>query len=123
MSPDPNPVAEQARSSAHHRRIFVIGATGTIGRATVGALVRRGREVVCFVRRRAGVAGALAPDDRATLLEGAAVRVGDVTDPRSPVRDGSRRERFDALVSCLASRNGAPRDAWAIDHEAHVHAL
>jgi divinyl chlorophyllide a 8-vinyl-reductase len=34
-----------------------------------------------------------------------------------------RGEHFDALVSCLASRTGAPKDAWAIDHQAHVHAL
>ncbi len=26
-------------------------------------------------------------------------------------------------MSCLASRTGAPRDAWAIDHRAHVEAL
>ena len=36
---------------------------------------------------------------------------------------GAIGERFDALVSCLASRTGAPKDAWAIDHQAHVHAL
>jgi divinyl chlorophyllide a 8-vinyl-reductase len=123
MNPDPNPVADEARRCVHRRRIFVIGATGTIGRATVRALVRRGHEVVCFVRRRAGAAGALTPGDSAALLEGAAVRVGDVTDPASLERDGFRGERFDALVSCLASRTGAPRDARAIDHEAHVHAL
>ena len=27
------------------------------------------------------------------------------------------------MVSCLASRTGAPKDAWAIAHQAHVHAL
>ena len=32
-------------------------------------------------------------------------------------------ERFDALVSCLASRTGAPRDAWAVDHVAQLAAL
>ena len=32
------------------RRVFVIGATGTIGQATVRALLRRGHEAVCFVR-------------------------------------------------------------------------
>ena len=32
-------------------------------------------------------------------------------------------ERFDAVVSCLASRTGAPRDAWAIDHQAQLHGL
>jgi divinyl chlorophyllide a 8-vinyl-reductase len=38
-------------------------------------------------------------------------------------RDGFRSEHFDAVVSCLASRTGAPKDAWAIDHLAHRHAL
>jgi divinyl chlorophyllide a 8-vinyl-reductase len=92
----------------------VLGATGTIGRATVRALLRRGHAVVCFVRPRA---------DSERLFAGATVRVGDVCDPASLVRDGFCGERFDAWVSCLASRTGAPRDAWAIDHQAHVHAL
>jgi divinyl chlorophyllide a 8-vinyl-reductase len=101
----------------------MLGATGTIGRATVRALLRRGHEVVCLVRPRAGVGAALAPADSARLLTGAELRVGDVSDPASLARDGFRGERFDALVSCLASRTGAPRDAWAIDHAAHVQAL
>jgi divinyl chlorophyllide a 8-vinyl-reductase len=89
----------------------MLGATGTIGRATVRALVQRGHDVVCFVR------------SRTALTNGATVRVGDVCDPGSLMRDGLCGERFDALVSCLASRTGAPRDAWAIDHQAHLHAL
>lgn len=105
------------------QRIFVIGASGTIGRAAVAALVRRGHEVVCLVRPRAGVGGALTSEDSARLLAGATVRLGDVTDPVSLVRDGFCGERFDVLLSCLASRTGAPRDAWAIDHQAHLHAL
>jgi divinyl chlorophyllide a 8-vinyl-reductase len=104
-------------------RVFVIGGTGTIGQATVQALVGRGHEVVCFVRPRAGVGAALKPEDTARLLAGAAVRVGDVSDPASLARDGFRGERFDAVVSCLASRTGVPRDAWAIDHQAHVDVL
>ncbi len=105
------------------RRVLVLGATGTIGRATVRALLRRGHEVVCFVRPRAGVGGALAPDDSARLLAGAELRFGDVTLPASLAQEGFRGERFDVLLSCLASRTGAPKDAWAIDHQAHVHAL
>jgi divinyl chlorophyllide a 8-vinyl-reductase len=54
---------------------------------------------------------------------GAAVRFGHVTDPASLARDGFRGERFDTLVSCLASRTGAPSDAWAIDHEAQLNVL
>jgi len=105
------------------RRVFVIGATGTIGQATVRALLRRGHEVVCFVRPRAGVGGRLSPEDSAKLFPGATVRVGDVRDTASLARDGFRGERFNVLLSCLASRTGAPKDAWAIDHRAHVHAL
>jgi divinyl chlorophyllide a 8-vinyl-reductase len=108
---------------AQAKRVLVVGATGTIGRATVRALVRRGHDVVCLVRPRAGVEGRLAPDDSAKLLQGSTVRFGDVTDPASVARDGFCGEHFDALVSCLASRNGAPKDAWAIDYQAHVDAL
>jgi divinyl chlorophyllide a 8-vinyl-reductase len=105
------------------RRVFLIGATGTIGQATARALLRHGHEVVCLVRPRAGVGGRLSPEGSAKLFPGATVRVGDVGDAASLARDGFRGEGFDVLVSCLASRTGAPRDAWAIDHRAHVLAL
>ncbi len=104
-------------------RVFVLGATGTIGQASVRALLQRGHEVVCLVRPRAGVRGRLSPDDSARLLPGASLRFGEVCDPASLVRDGLCGERFDAMVSCLASRTGAPREAWAIDHQAHLQAL
>ncbi len=98
-------------------RILLLGATGTIGRATARALVARGHEVVCLVRPQA---------DTQTLtraLPGVTLRTGDVTSAESLARDAFCGERFDVLVSCLASRTGAPRDAWAIDHDAHVLAL
>ena len=109
--------------SPEPRRVFMLGATGTIGRATARALVARGHDVVCFVRPRAGVGGRLARDDTSRLLEGASLRFGDIADPASLARDGFRGEGFDVLVSCLASRTGSPEDAWAIDHAAHVVAL
>lgn len=101
------------------RRVFVVGGSGTIGRATVRALVARGHDVVCLLR--APAAGGAARRDAA--LAGATIRYGDVTDPVSIARDGLRGERFDALVSCLASRTGEPRDAWAIDHRANLDVL
>lgn len=95
----------------------MLGATGTIGRATVRALVQRGHEVVCFIRQNG------AARESARLLSGATLRFGDVTNPDSLARDGFQGESFDVLVSCLASRTGAPKDAWAIDYDAHVNAL
>jgi divinyl chlorophyllide a 8-vinyl-reductase len=82
----------------------------------VRALVARGHDVVCLLR--AAKAGGAPPE-----LEGAMLRYGDVTDPDALVRDGFRGERFDALVTCLASRTGVPRDAWAVDHRAQVQAF
>jgi divinyl chlorophyllide a 8-vinyl-reductase len=56
-------------------------------------------------------------------LPGATLRFGDVQSATSWADDAIQAERFDVLVSCLASRTGAPRDAWAVDHDAHVMAL
>lgn len=105
------------------RRVFVIGGSGTIGRATVRALLRRGHEVVCFLRPRSGVGGRTDEAHSARLLAGATLRFGDVTSGASLSNEGFGGERFDVLVSCLASRTGVPADAWAIDHRAHVEAL
>jgi divinyl chlorophyllide a 8-vinyl-reductase len=77
-------------------RILMLGATGTIGTATVAELRSRGHDVFCFGRAQ-----------------------GDVTDAASIERDGFRGQKFDAVVSCMASRTGLPRDAWAIDQRAH----
>ncbi len=118
--PTPRPLPPPATQA---KRVFMLGATGTIGQATVRALVARGHEVICFIRPRAGVGGRLTPADSAILLPGARLRYGDVTDPASLRRDGFCGEHFDALVSCLASRTGTPKDAWAIDHQAHLNAL
>jgi divinyl chlorophyllide a 8-vinyl-reductase len=104
-------------------RVLLLGATGTIGLATARALIQRGHEVVCFVRPRPSAKGQLTQSLTTSALEGATMRYGDPTDAASLVRDGFAQERFDAVVSCMASRTGTPRDAWRVDHQAHVHAL
>lgn len=91
------------------RRIIVAGATGTIGRAVVGELVSRGRDVTALVRR---------PPDENFPAETSVCAV-DLCDT-----DTVRRQVFgiggaDAIVSCLASRSGTPADSWAVDHDAN----
>ena len=98
------------------RRIAMLGATGTIGRATTLALIRQGHEVVCFIRP--GKAA-----EAAKQFTGATIRPVDPADPVSLTHDGFAGEVFDAVVSCMASRTGVPKDAWAIDHRAQSHAL
>lgn len=105
------------------KRVLLLGATGTIGRATARALVNRGHEVVCLVRTKTPSPASSHPANVIGELAGATVRVGNITDPASIARDGIQAEPFDALVSCLASRTGISHDAWAIDYQAHVNAL
>ena len=105
------------------KRILLLGATGTIGRATVRALVEEGHEVVCFLRRNAGGDVLHSHARPIDWPEGVILRHGDITDPESLACEGFCGERFDALVSCMASRTGAPRDAWAVDYRAHSDAL
>ena len=101
-----------APGSTERQRVCLLGGTGTIGRATAAALVRRGYDVVAFVRDPKGVG----------LPDGVVTQVMDCTDPAALAR-GFAGARFDAVVSCMASRTGVPRDAWAIDHRAHLSVL
>ncbi len=112
-----NPTPDQTPASLSPRRVFLLGATGTIGRATVAALLRRGHTVTCLVRPGPG------GDPRRGLPAGAILHYGDATDPASLLRNGLAGGRFDVLVSCMASRTGTPQSAWAIDHRAHLDTL
>jgi divinyl chlorophyllide a 8-vinyl-reductase len=111
-------------TQTHHRpvgprRVIVFGATGTIGRATAKRLLTLGHETVCVVRPSARETPAV----NALELAGAAIRFAEPTNANS-VRDSAfKGEPFDAVVSCIASRTGAPEDAWAIDHDANVNIL
>ena len=104
-------------------RVLLLGATGTIGLATARALLSSGHEVVCLVRDKAGVNGSWTAEKTRELLAGTQVRFGDVQSAESVQIHGLQGEYFDAVVSCLASRTGTPRDAWAIDYQAHSQLL
>jgi divinyl chlorophyllide a 8-vinyl-reductase len=104
-------------------RVFVVGSTGYIGKHVVRELVRRGHDVVGFARRSAGVGGTENEMRTRAALAGAESRFGDVTDPQSIADDGFRGEKFDAVVSCLATRTGAAKDAWRIEHRANLDVL
>ena len=89
--------------------VVLLGATGTIGQATQAALMAQGWRVTCFLRGpRSDMPDALTP----ALTDGAALDAAFAT--LGPV---------DAVVSCMASRTGAPQDAWAVDHDAHLSVL
>lgn len=85
------------------KSVVVFGASGTIGRAAVHALIAAGHDVTCILRPSSDVSG---------LPPAAKIWRGELT--------AADLTGADAIVSCLASRTGAPADAWAIDHDAHI---
>ncbi|MGR3502422.1 NAD(P)H-binding protein [Pseudaestuariivita sp.] len=97
---------------AQAQRVALFGATGTIGRATLSALIDAGHEVL--------VLGRSVPEG---VPAGVEVRAVDVTSAEALLRALRPEDRYTAALSCLASRTGAPKDAWAIDHAAHLNIL
>lgn len=87
------------------------GGTGTIGRAVVRNLAKRGHVVSCLTRR---------PDDGLAAI--AQVVLADLSDTNVLGRTFGEG-RFDAVISCIASRTGVPGDAWAVDHRANLNLL
>ncbi|MGD1849471.1 MAG: NAD(P)H-binding protein [Cyanophyceae cyanobacterium] len=125
-SVDNNAEATDSGSGAA-KRILMLGGTGTIGRATVAALIERGYRVVCIARQKAGVGRKLTQDKITEMLHGAEVRFGDVKDKgflaEQVFQHEGQPQKFDAVVSCMASRTGEPDDAWAIDYQAQANVL
>jgi divinyl chlorophyllide a 8-vinyl-reductase len=81
-------------AAANPRRIALAGASGTIGSAVLRRLQAEGHYVAVLPR---GVF--IEPDALA---------------------DGLRDDRIEVMISCIASRSGAPDDALAVDYGANA---
>lgn len=91
--------------TAAPKNVLLLGATGTIGRATALAVLAAGHKLSAPVRSLNALP---------STLSGHALKI-DIADAQKRawiINTG----RFDAVISCIASRTGAPDDAWAIDH-------
>lgn len=95
------------------RRVVVAGASGTIGRAVVAELLARGAEVTALLRpARARGAGL------AELAGAHCVQVG--LDDAAGLAAAFARAQPDCVISCIASRSGAPKDADLVDRQHNV---
>jgi divinyl chlorophyllide a 8-vinyl-reductase len=117
------PAARGPLSPSRPSRVLVAGATGYIGRHVVRELVSRGHAVTSLIRRRAGTNQNMDPDTSRSILTGSQVRVCEVTDAEDLRRQGFRGESFDAIISCLATRNGGIADSWAVEYGANKNLL
>jgi divinyl chlorophyllide a 8-vinyl-reductase len=106
-----NDPAYLLRPSGPSMRVVLLGASGTIGRAVLQVLLSDGHEVTCPLRS----ADPAVPDHPRVRRV-----IGDLSAPGLLER---AMRGADAVVSCLASRSGAPEDAWAVDHGLNLAAL
>jgi len=104
-------------------RVLLLGASGTIGKATALALTGRGYQVVCLIRHSKDKQSVAVQAPQQKHLDGAEIRYCDATDAVSLQRDGFANDHFDAVVSCMASRTGTPKDAWLVDYQANLNVL
>ena len=103
------------------KRVLLAGATGYIGRFVARELVARGYRVTAVVRG-ANVQGSATLEGLTTALPGCDLCVASVTDA-SNLSVALEDSAFDAVISCIASRSGAPEDAWQVDCEANKNLL
>lgn len=87
--------------------ILLAGATGYLGKHVARTLSRRGYRVLAPVR---------ASSSQRLELSGVEYIETDLGDPGGLIRSLDT-ERLDGVISCLASRSGAPDDAWHVDHD------
>lgn len=92
------------------RRVLVAGASGTIGRALTRTLIANGHEVVAVLRSEVGATAE---------LQGAKVRTADLGDGDA-ITALMQEEAPQALISCIASRSGSPKDAETVDFRANL---
>lgn len=101
--------------AALKQTVVLAGATGYIGQHVAAALVAEGYHVIALVRAHPGHVGA-------DVLEHCEVRVTEVTDAAT-LQHALADIHAHAIVSCLASRNGAPDDAQRVDYGANRNLL
>ena len=97
-------------------RVLLAGATGYIGQAVLRELVAQGHEVVALVRPGRKLSLALSDQEPSEVTDAVAVVEAEITsdeDWAAPLTNA------DVVVSCLASRSGAPADARLVEYEAN----
>lgn len=95
------------------RRVLVAGASGTIGRAVVSTLVADGHHVVALIR-----------DDTFAPAEfGGSILVKSDLEQATEMASIMTGHGIDSVISCIASRSGAPKDAERVDFQANLNLL
>eukprot|EP00977_Amphora_coffeiformis_P011255 scaffold2707_cov169-Amphora_coffeaeformis.AAC.11 len=106
---------------------IIAGATGYIGKSTVREAVRQGYKTYALVRDASKVTSEEGQASYGKFFQGAEILEADVCDPEAltQVMQQVKQENdnIEAIISCLASRSGIKKDAYAIDYQATLNCL
>ena len=101
-------------------RVLLAGATGYIGQAVLRELAAQGHEVVALVRPGRRLFLALSDERRNQTPDELSDAVTVVESDITANKDwAASLPNADVVVSCLASRSGAPADARLVEYEAN----
>lgn len=96
------------------KRVLLFGASGTIGQAVALELRKAGHECICVVRE----------DSQPPIqLSSYEKRFVNLSDPQLVLSNALKNEKFDVIISCIASRTGIPDDAWEVDYQCNSNIL
>lgn len=118
-----SPLSQASTPSFYPRTAIIAGATGYIGKAVVQESIRQGYKTVALVRSLEQVHR---NDGLIRYFQGAQLVECDVTDGaamNATLQSLAQESTIEAIVSCLASRSGTKKDAYAIDYQATLHCL
>jgi divinyl chlorophyllide a 8-vinyl-reductase len=110
----------EAIPAQDRRRILVAGASGYIGRMLTAELIARGHSVTALCRPPVDASARAAFADLEHELAPAELRLCDLLGEDPLKSAGLRGVTFDAVFSCIASRNGGVRDAWRVERDANL---
>ncbi len=110
-------------SNGSQPRVLLLGATGTIGMATATTLISRGYQVTCPLRLKHVITGTSKGPQFSKALRGCDLLTGDLSDFNWLSSKVFAAQPYDAVISCLASRNGEPKDAWRVDYQINSNLL
>jgi len=109
------------------KTVIIAGASGYIGKSTVRESVRQGYNTIALVRDISKVNNAQGKAMYGQYFEGAKVVECDVCDPSTLTKTLAQLSKdnngIEAITSCLASRSGIKKDAYAIDYQATLNCL
>jgi len=105
----------------------IAGASGYIGKSTVRESVRQGYNTIALVRDLEKVENAQGKLMYGQFFEGAKVVQCDVCDAEALTKTlaeiATENNGIESVISCLASRSGIKKDAYAIDYQATLNCL